>query len=126
MTATPVRQPNLSPPARDQNRYLLMRAESPERSLSPQPVLKRPCAHKVGNITGSTVVYIRAAGGKDYGRVNSSHHPSAARTNAIVYQESIEANSFISQRITLINADHSRRESFYIFGRSKSWPSQRV
>ena len=58
--------------------------------------------------------------------MNGSHQLSAARMNAVAYQESIELDPFIAQRITLINADHSRREPLYLLGGGKSWPSQRV
>jgi hypothetical protein len=102
------------------------RVSSFGQSGPPQPVVKRPFAYEVGNISGSTVAYIRAARRKDFCRVNGSSQPPASRPNAIVYEQVIEADTLVPQRVTLINADYSRRESFYIFAGSKSWPSQRV
>src|SRR3984893_7399558 len=81
---------------------------------------------EVGNISGSIVTDVRTAGWEDFRAMDSSHHLPTARTNAIVYEQPIEADTLIPQRVALIYADHGRRESFYVFGSGKSRPSKRI
>jgi hypothetical protein len=52
------------------------------------------------------VADIRAASWKNFGAVESSHHLPAARTHAVVQEEPVETETFVAQRITLIDADH--------------------
>ena len=69
---------------------------------------------------------IRATDWEDLRAMDCSHHLAAARANAIVYEQSIKADTFIAQRVALIDADHGRRKSLYIFGRRKRGPGKGV
>src|SRR5260370_24233348 len=81
---------------------------------------------EVGNVTGGIVADIGAAGWKDFGAMNSSHHLPAARAHAAVHEESVETDTFVAQRITLVDADHGGREPCYVFGGGERRPGQRV
>jgi hypothetical protein len=52
------------------------------------------------------VADIGAASWENFGAVDSSHNLPAACTHAVVQEEPVETETFVAQRITLIDADH--------------------
>src|SRR3546814_18149992 len=58
--------------------------------------------------------------------MNRAHDLAATRGNAIPYQETIEIDAFIAQRIAFVHRDHNRRHSAHLFGLGERGPRKWV
>src|SRR3546814_17545378 len=58
--------------------------------------------------------------------MNRAHDLAATRGNAIPYQETIEIDAFIAQRIAFVHRDHNRRKSAHMFGLGERGPRKWV
>ena len=51
--------------------------------------------------------------------MDGAHHLAAARGDAAVQQQPVEADAFVAQRIAFVDADHDRRQPAHIVGRGE-------
>src|SRR5690348_17874712 len=54
------------------------------------------------------------------------HQLAAACGHAILYQQAIEVDAFVAQRIAFVHADDCRRQSFHVVRRGETRPCQRI